>query len=126
LKFRYSKVGRILPANYLSSNHDSARDELSVGVLLDPVVQSDDVKAVEKLAFVFVDTFHLDIKNRGRVHFDAIILLQQGGQPQLVILLYFLDSSLERWVLREGLQVGQLLQMDGPFLADFLGRKKKG
>ena len=52
--FRHVVAGR-----RLSADHDSARHERRLRVLLDPVVHGDDVQTVEKLALVLVDTLHL-------------------------------------------------------------------
>lgn len=50
------------------------------------VVQGDDVKAVEELAFIFVDPFHLDIKERVGVDVDFVFPLQICRELQLVFL----------------------------------------
>lgn len=44
---------------HFATNHDSSRGKLGLRVLLNAVVQSDNVEAVQKLAFVLMNTFHL-------------------------------------------------------------------
>lgn len=40
------------------------------------VVQSDDVEAVEELAFIFMNSLHLDVEERVGVDMDFVFLLQ--------------------------------------------------
>lgn len=63
---------------------------------------------------------YLNIENRGGVHFDAVIFLEQLGQLELVLLLHFYDTTLEYWVRGPLFQLSQLLEMHRPFVADFL------
>lgn len=39
------------------------------------VVQGDDVETVEKLAFIFMDSLHLDVEERVGVDMDFVLLL---------------------------------------------------
>lgn len=50
------------------------------------VVQGDDVQAVEQLPLVLVDPLHVHIKHGGGVDLHLILLLQEGGELQLVFL----------------------------------------
>lgn len=50
------------------------------------VVQRDGVQTVEQLPLVFVDPLHLDVKDGLWVHLHLAVLLQEGGELQLVLL----------------------------------------
>lgn len=71
---------------HLATNHDSPGHKLQVGVLLDAVVQGDDMQAVQQLPLVLMDSLHLHVKDRGRVHFDVIVFLDICRQLHFVLL----------------------------------------
>lgn len=50
------------------------------------IVHSDDVKAVEELPFVLMNSLHLNIKHRGRVYLHLILSLQVLCKLPLVVL----------------------------------------
>lgn len=50
------------------------------------VIQGDDVKAVEKLAFIFMNPFHLDVEERVGVDVDFVFPLEVRRELQLVFL----------------------------------------
>lgn len=50
------------------------------------VIQGDDVKAVEKLAFVFVNPFHLDVEEGVGVDVNFVFPLEVCRELQLVFL----------------------------------------
>ena len=59
----------------LSANHDGASCMGALRILFDAVVKRDDVKDVEQLAFIFVDSFHLNVEHRRRVHAHVELFL---------------------------------------------------
>lgn len=105
---------------YLSSDHDGARDEWRIRILLNSIVHCDDVQAVEQLPLVFMNALDLDVKNGRRVDIDAVVLLQDLGQLHFVLLLGFLDGALEASVLGPLLQLLEVLQVHGPCFSNFL------
>lgn len=78
------------------------------------------MQAVEQLPLVFVDALDLNVKNGRGVDIDAVVLFQNLGQLQFVLLLGFLDRALEARVLGPLLQLRQVLQVNGPGFTDFL------
>ncbi|KNC22834.1 hypothetical protein FF38_08040 [Lucilia cuprina] len=110
--------GNIVTRSSLATDHNGTWGELSGGILLNAIVQSDDVQAVQQLTFVLVNTLDLDVKHRGRVDLHTIILLQNLSQLQFVFLLNAGNVALEVGVLSPLLQSNQLIQMYGPFVAN--------
>lgn len=51
------------------------------------VVHSDDVKAIEELSFVLMNSFHLNVKHRGRVYLHFVLSLQVLCKLPLVVLI---------------------------------------
>jgi len=60
---------------YLAANHDGTHGVVGVGVLLDAVVERDDVKDVEQLSLVLMDSLHLDVEHGRRINTDVEFLL---------------------------------------------------
>jgi hypothetical protein len=120
-------LGQIFMLNifYLSSDHDGARDEWRIRILLNSIVHCDDVQAVEQLPLVFVNALDLDVKNGRRVDVDTVVLLQNFGQLHFVLLLGFLNGALEASVLGPLLQLLEVLQVHGPGFSNFLQFKYK-
>lgn len=50
------------------------------------VVHDDDVQAVEQLPLVLVDPLHVHVEHGGRVDLHPVLLLQQHGELELVVL----------------------------------------
>ena len=53
-------LGSVVPWRCLATDHDSPRDKRCTGISLDSVVEGDDVKNIQELSFVLVNTFNLD------------------------------------------------------------------
>ena len=104
----------------LTADHDGTWHHLGFRISLDAIVQCNDVQAVKQLTFVLVDTLNLDIEDRGRIDFDAIVVLENFGQLHLILLLDFHDGTLEIRILGPLFQLYQLFQVNGPFTANFL------
>lgn len=50
------------------------------------VVHGDDVQAVEQLPLVLVDPLHVHVEHGRRVDLHPVLLLQQQGELELVVL----------------------------------------
>lgn len=77
------------------------------------VVHDDDVQAVEQLPLVLVDPLHVHIEHGGRVDLHPVLLLQQLGELELVVLPRKREEPLaERW--SEGKAKVQVWQVSAP------------
>lgn len=107
-------------ARYLSADHDGSRNEGSLGVSLDAVVERNDVQTVEQLALVLVDPLDLHVEHGRQVDRDAVLLLEERRQLHLVLLLDRLHGPDEAGIVHVSLQLLQILQMRDPTVSDFL------
>lgn len=73
---------------HLSSQHNCSWHKWYVGVLLEAIVERDDVKDVEQLAFILMDSLDLDVKHGIWINDHVLCLLQIRNQLQLVLLIY--------------------------------------
>lgn len=71
---------------YLASHHYSSRYKWHVGILLQSVVKCNNMKNIQQLTFVFMNSLHLNIKQRCRIDVYTIFLLNKLSQFQLVFL----------------------------------------
>ena len=85
-----------------------------------PGVERHHVQDVQQLPLVLVDPLHLDVEEAARVDVDTGGLLEVLGELVLVVLLDLHHLVLEPRVLGELLQLGQLVQVRRPVLADLL------
>ena len=54
---------------------------------LDLIIQIHYMKYIQKLAFIFVKPLHLHVKDRSRIHFDSVMLLNVFCQTFFVLIL---------------------------------------
>ena len=76
---------------------------------------------VEQLALVLVQALHLHVEDRFPVDRESVLALDVRRELLLVPLLDVAEFGAERFVFGERLQLAQLVQIDGPALADPLG-----
>ncbi len=87
-------------------------------MLLQLVAQVHDVHDVEQLSLVLVETLHLDVEDRVRVDFNAVVLENVLGQALLVPVLDLHELLLRLLVVGVGLQLLELGKMRDPAVAD--------
>ena len=86
--------------------------------MFEPVVKGDDVKDVQVLALVFMETFHLDIKKGIGIHGRPCALLDQRGEILFVFPLDPAPLFLKTQIIGKALDAFQFLQVFHPPLAD--------
>ena len=74
---------------------------------------------VHQLPLVLVKPLHLHVKDGGRIHLNAVVLLDIFCQAQLVLVLDLHELFLSRLVLRQSLQRADLRQIRHPLRAHF-------
>ena len=62
------------------------------------------------------------VEHRGWVDLRLVLLGEHLGDPHLVLLLHLLYCAHEVGVVHQRLQLGQVVKVRDPVLADFLGR----
>src|SRR6185369_1321560 len=109
-QFRHVVTGR-----RLATENERPGSDVGQRVPLDPVVERYDVKHIEVLALVLMDTLHLHVEETRRVHLDPGPLPDGICQGLFVRLLYPLPFPLKTRISREKLQVSKLrLQITEP------------
>ena len=111
-------LGHEVAGRGLAAEDERARRDCVSGVLLEPVVQSDDVQSVEVLALVLVDPLDLDVEHPGVVQFDTGGGVHELGEPPLVGPLDLSPALPERRILDVVLQPAQLVEIGQPAVAD--------
>lgn len=106
--------------SYLSTDHHCSSHVFSVRIGFDPVVQGDNVKHVQQLSFVFVNSFHLHVEQRHGIDLLMLSLRQPFSETMFVLLFHLLNVSHECIVVHKLLQTSQIVQIGDPILADFL------
>lgn len=81
------------------------------------------MQAVEQLSFVLVDTFDVDVKYGGRVHFNSVVFLQNLSQSQFILLFHLHHGPLESRILGKWFEFLQLFQMDYPVFTNLFGNQ---
>ena len=71
----------------LSAEDKCPRVEGNLRVLLDLVVQIHDMKDVQELSLILVETFYLYVKDGSRIHFNAVVLPDIFCQTHFVLVL---------------------------------------
>ena len=77
----------VLTGRGFATDHNRSWNKRLARILFNAVVEGDDVKNVEELPLVLVNSFYLNIEQMSRVDFDVMILLQIDRQ--LIFFLLF-------------------------------------
>jgi len=91
---------------------------------LGPEVEGHDVEGVEELALVLVQALDLAVEERGRVHLEAELVLDQRREGLLVPALDLEERGPELRLLDVGLELPEALEIGGPVRADLLGDQR--
>ena len=89
------------------------------------MVESNDVQDIEELAFVLVQSFDLNVKQRRRVDFYTAVGDEPFRQTPLVGLLDVAPLSLQGRILGEWQQLLQVLQIAQPRITDAGGDERR-
>ena len=76
------------------------------------------LQGIEVLAFVFVDPFHLHIKQGGRIHQQATLAMDVVGQVPFAGQLHLVPALQEGGIVLEGLKAPQVVEVADPVVAD--------
>ena len=74
----------------------------------------DKMQSIEQLAFIFMNSFNLDIKHGQRIHRDLTFLLYIFSQVHLVVLFYPPPIGKEFRIIHRRLKTAQLIKIGDP------------
>ena len=95
---------------------EDARLPVEIRVFQDFVVAVDDVHQIQCLAFVFVDAFDLNVKQRVRVYFDAQFGFNVFGEAFFGSFFHGTKFCLYFRIVYFFIELGQVVQMQTPVL----------
>ena len=115
------QLGGLVAGRSLCAENKGVLGDIQRGILLDLVVQIHDMKDVQQLPFILVQTFYLNVEDGSGIDLDAVVLKDVIRQTDLVFILdiqEFLPGSLVIRIYPEFLHSGEVCD---PLVSDVIG-----
>ena len=112
------QLGHEVAGRGLGAEDERARRHVRLRIALEPQVEREDVEHVQVLPLVFVQALDLDVEERLRIHLHAGALLDERGEAALGGELHLAPLLLELRVVRQRLQLAELVEVAQPAVAD--------
>ena len=114
------QLGHIIAGRGFASENARAWRRRQVGIFPQAIIERNDVKHVQVLTLVFVETFDLDVKEGVGVQHNASAPANQVCQNTLIPPLDSAPLFLERGVVRQWFELAQLIEVVDPTGPDFI------
>ncbi len=111
------KFGDFITCRRLCAENKGSRIKVAIRMLLDFIIQIHNVQDIQQLPFIFVQTFHLYVKDRTRVYVDTVVLFDIFCQTDLILVFDVHKFMLRFFIIRIKSNFFDLAQVGNPLFS---------
>src|ERR1700722_2532480 len=117
------QLGHRIASGSLAAEEEGAWCDLHLRVSLQAKIEGENIKHIQMLTLVFVDSFDLGIEHGAGIYREAGVLEDVLSESHFDVTLHLPPLSAEGGILSAGLQLLEVLQVADPAIPDLAGHQ---